>query len=182
MRKLAKNKKHPLGIRFRNLRRPINLAYYCHFWGLTPTRNSALNYMNAKGQIHPVTDRAFNYARKHHSRPRAKWVSESSYNKALLSGKEYNGAASCNMVTPYYTVKRTDPKYDKKKYGITMGFNSDNYDLTMIAVFLGHVVHNNYARNYMNDLCNKNSRLAKEQWDPKARILPPLQQPAIHDL
>lgn len=164
LRELAKDKDNPLGIRFRNLRRPMNLAKYCHFWGLTPTRNSSLNYMNAKGQIHPVTDRSLNYARKHNSRPHAKWVSENAYNNALLSGKEYSGANSCNMVTPYYTVKRTDPKYDKKKYGITMGFNSDNYDLTMIAAFLGHVVHNTYARNYINELCNKNSQLAKDEW------------------
>ena len=164
LRKLAKDQARSLRINFYNLRRPANLQRYCLFWGLTPSRNSALNYVNAAGQVHLVSGAAANYANRNHTRPRARWVAPEQYDQELFAGRDYTGPG--NLAFAYYTVKRTDPMYrkDPKRYGITMGFNSDNYDLTMIAAFLGTIVHNRYARNYLDGLCRKNSRLNLKTW------------------
>lgn len=39
----------------------------------------------------------------------------------------------------YYPVKQTDPDYDEDRHGITFGYNSTNYDLTMYAYLLSEI-------------------------------------------
>lgn len=47
----------------------------------------------------------------------------------------------------FYPVKDTDPDYDKDKHGMFFGYNSSNYDLTVIAYMISEIDTSNFKKN-----------------------------------
>lgn len=52
----------------------------------------------------------------------------------------------------FYPVKQTDPDYDENRHGYRFGYNSTNYDLTMLAYLLSGMHDRHFGCDYTNRL------------------------------
>lgn len=50
----------------------------------------------------------------------------------------------------FYPVKQTDPDYNENVHGYRFGYNSTNYDLTVLAHILGNIHDNHFTKNAIN--------------------------------
>lgn len=50
----------------------------------------------------------------------------------------------------YFPVKQTDPDYNPDEHGFRFGYNSTNYDLTMLAQLLANLHDSHFTREHMN--------------------------------
>lgn len=61
---------------------------------------------------------------------------------ALSHGLQYHPA--------YYPVKDTDPDYHPDNYGFRFGYNSTNYDMTMLAQILGNLNDQHFKQDFIH--------------------------------
>ena len=136
-----------LKIRFYNLLNFNNFKKYLKLFGVTPNAPAALGYLNSKGQILPPSIHSINkYSNGqsmslwHHTQP----ISVYQYDRELLkSGSQYCQISDAyNLLFKYYSDKVTDPDFNPHRYGngIMIGYNSDNYDLTILAGWLARLI------------------------------------------
>lgn len=160
-----------LQINFYNLKNVANLKRYFKLYGVATNATAALAYMNNKGQILPPSqyDARRYYGGNsinlvHHTKP----VNIKEYNDDLASYadnpyKDIPGAYNINF--KYYPVKRTDPGFNPIRYGHgeMIGYNSADYDLVMIAHFLGSLIEVPVVRAVLNEI-RKNSKKSRVHW------------------
>lgn len=85
------------------------------------------------------------------------------YNQIATGAIKPKNASLRQLVhTQYYPVKMTDPVYDPNKYGLRLGFNSTNYDLTLMAKAFNMLPRELFAFG-VNEL-TKNPNLIQEQF------------------
>lgn len=65
-----------------------------------------------------------------------------SRSQASLDGTQFHEA--------YYPVKQTDPDYDENRHGYRFGYNSTNYDMTMLAWLLTNIPPETFAPQGVN--------------------------------
>lgn len=76
-------------------------------------------------------------------------TNERTFLNAHINDREIEaGGLSYNKA--YYPVKQTDPDYDPDKHGYRFGYNSTNYDVTMLAYLLGSIHDKHFKPEYVN--------------------------------
>lgn len=137
-----------LRIRFFNLLEFKNLQRYFKLFGVTPNPAAALAYLDQRGNL--FAPNRVNLKDQHVNGQSLKlWhhttaIPVAKYNQKLAQqDPQYTRLNQVyNLPIKYYAWKQTDPDFQAHQYGhgMMIGYNSTNYDLTMLAHFFAQII------------------------------------------